>query len=43
MPYPSYVKMAKSLTRWGNAEDTVWLAQAPVHPQRQALRRLTAA
>ena len=43
MPYPGYVEMAKSLTRWRNAEDTARLAQVPVHPQRQALRRFAAA
>jgi putative transposase len=35
--------MAKWLTAWRNAPETAWLAEGPVHPQQQVLRRLEAA
>lgn len=38
--YASYVDMAKWLTAWRNAPATAWLAEGPVHPQQQVLRRL---
>ena len=38
--FASYVDMAKWLTAWRNAPETDWLAEGPVHPQQQALRRL---
>ena len=41
--FASYVDMAKGLTAWRNAPATAWLAEGPVHPQQQVLRRLEAA
>jgi len=41
--FASYVDMAKWLTAWRNAPATAWLAEGPVHPQQQVLRRLEAA
>jgi len=38
--YASYVDMAKWLTAWRNEPATAWLAEGPVHPQQQVLRRL---
>jgi putative transposase len=38
--YASYVDMAKWLTAWRCAPETLWLAQGPVHPQQQVLKRL---
>lgn len=38
--YAGYVDMAKWLTAWRNAPETCWLAEGPVHPQQQVLRRL---
>jgi putative transposase len=38
--YASYVDMAKWLTSWRNAPDTAWLAEGPMHPQQQVLKRL---
>lgn len=35
-----YVAMAKRLTAWRNSAETPWLADAPVHPQQQALKDL---
>ena len=35
-----YVAMAKYLTAWRNSSATAWLADAPVHPQQQALKDL---
>jgi putative transposase len=35
-----YVAMARHLTAWRNAMETPWLADAPVHPQQQALKDL---
>lgn len=40
LKYASYVDMAKWLTAWRNAPETAWLAEGPVHPQQQVLRRL---
>lgn len=39
-PYASYIDMAKWLTAWRNAPETAWLAEGPIHPQQQVLRRL---
>ncbi len=38
--YAGYAQMCQWLTVWRNAPETAWLAQGPVHPQQQALRRL---
>lgn len=38
--YASYVDMAKWLTAWRNAAETGWLAEGPIHPQQQTLKRL---
>jgi putative transposase len=38
--YASYADMCKWLTAWRNAPATSWLADGPVHPQQQVLRRL---
>lgn len=38
--FASYVDMAKWLTAWRNSPETAWLAQGPIHPQQQTLRRL---
>jgi putative transposase len=35
-----YAGLCKALTAWRNAEDTAWLADAPVHPLQQTLRDL---
>ena len=43
LKYAGYNEMAGWLTTWRNASATSWLAQAPVHPQQQVLRRLDAA
>ncbi|CAN7775310.1 transposase [Variovorax sp. LjRoot290] len=43
-PYANYVAMAKWLTAWRTASSqTQWLAQGPVHPQQQVLKRLDTA
>ena len=39
-PHANYVAMAKWLTAWRNAPATAWLAEGPIHPQQQVLRRL---
>ncbi len=39
-PYANYVAMAKWLTAWRNDAATAWLAEGPIHPQQQVLRRL---
>ncbi|MDN8616500.1 RNA-guided endonuclease InsQ/TnpB family protein [Variovorax ginsengisoli] len=39
----SYASMCKWLTAWRNAPETSWLAEGPVHPQQQVLKRLDAA
>lgn len=41
--YASYVDMCKWLTEWRHAESTAWLAETPMHPQQQVLKRLDAA
>lgn len=38
--YASYVDMAKWLTAWRNEQASAWLANGPIHPQQQVLRRL---
>lgn len=35
-----YAALCRELTTWRNAEDTSWLAEAPVHPLQQSLRDL---
>ena len=40
--YASYASMCKWLTAWRNAPETSWLAEGPVHPQQQVLKRLDA-
>lgn len=35
-----YAGLCKALTSWRNADDTTWLAEAPVHPLQQALKDL---
>jgi putative transposase len=41
--YANYAEMCKWLTAWRNDSPTVWLAQGPLHPQQQTLKRLDAA
>lgn len=41
--FAGFAAMCKWLTAWGNAADTAWLAEAPIHPLQQTLRRLEAA
>jgi putative transposase len=38
--YASYAEMCKWLTAWRNAAETGWLAEGPIHPQQQTLKRL---
>ena len=38
--YSNYVAMAKWLTAWRNSEAFGWLAESPIHPQQQCLKRL---
>jgi putative transposase len=38
--YAGYVEMAHWLTDWRQAPASNWLAEGPVHPQQQVLRRL---
>ena len=38
--YAGFAAMCKWLTSWRNAPQTAWLADGPVHPQQQVLRRL---
>ncbi len=35
-----YAGLCKALTAWRNAQDTAWLADAPVHPLQQTLKDL---
>ena len=35
-----YTQLCREITAWRNAEDTAWLAQAPVHPLQQAMKDL---
>lgn len=37
---PGYAGLCKLLTGWRNNAETVWLADAPVHPLQQTLRDL---
>jgi putative transposase len=38
--YAGHAEMCKWLTVWRNAPETVWLAEGPMHPQQQVLKRL---
>jgi putative transposase len=38
--YAGHAEMCKWLTAWRNAPATSWLAEGPIHPQQQVLRRL---
>lgn len=38
--YEGFAGMCKWLTAWRNAAATTWLAEGPIHPQQQVLRRL---
>lgn len=38
--YAGFAEMCKWLTAWRNAAGTVWIAEGPIHPQQQVLRRL---
>lgn len=38
--YAGFAEMCKWLTTWRNDPKTAWLAEGPVHPQQQVLRRL---
>lgn len=38
--YAGHAEMCKWLTAWRNAPETAWLADGPIHPQQQVLRRL---
>lgn len=38
--YAGHAQMCKWLTTWRNSLATAWLADGPVHPQQQVLRRL---
>lgn len=38
--YAGHAEMCKWLTVWRNAPETSWLAEGPIHPQQQVLRRL---
>ena len=38
--YAGYVEMCKWLTAWRNTPETGWLADGPIQPQQQVLRRL---
>lgn len=40
--YAGFARMCKWLTAWRGAEETRWLAEGPVHPQQQVLKRLDA-
>lgn len=41
--FAGFAAMCKWLTAWRNAPETAWLAEAPIHPLQQTLRRLEAA
>lgn len=41
--YAGFASMCKWLTGWRAEPDTKWLAEGPVHPQQQVLKRLDAA
>ena len=38
--YAGHAEMCKWLTAWRNDPATAWLAEGPIHPQQQVLRRL---
>jgi len=38
--YAGHAEMCMWLTAWRNAPATAWLAEGPIHPQQQVLRRL---
>jgi len=38
--YAGFAEMCKWLTTWRNADATKWLAEGPIHPQQQVLKRL---
>jgi putative transposase len=38
--YAGHAEMCRWLTAWRNDPATAWLAQGPIHPQQQVLRRL---
>lgn len=38
--YAGHAEMCKWLTTWCNSPATAWLADGPIHPQQQVLRRL---
>jgi putative transposase len=38
--YAGHAEMCKWLTAWRNNPHTAWLADGPIHPQQQVLRRL---
>jgi putative transposase len=38
--YAGHAEMCKWLTAWRNDPTTAWLADGPIHPQQQVLRRL---
>ena len=40
--YAGFASMCKWLTTWRGAPETRWLAEGPVHPQQQVLKRLDA-
>ncbi len=42
-PFAGHAAMCQWLTAWRHAPDTAWLAETPVHPLQQTLRRLEAA
>lgn len=39
-PYAGFAQMCKWLTSWRNNAAIAWLAEGPIHPQQQVLRRL---
>lgn len=41
--FAGYAAMCKWLTQWRQAAETAWLAETPIHPLQQTLRRLDAA
>jgi putative transposase len=41
--YAGFASMCKWLTAWRTASETRWLADGPVHPQQQVLKRLDTA
>lgn len=41
--YAGFAEMCKWLTAWRNADATKWLAEGPIHPLQQVLKRLDGA